>query len=490
MAGQEKNQGTPSSAYEAMRDDWSLIDDIMAGARRIRSCGEKYLPKFEEETHEEYKRRVATAPWRAEFADALRNLASKPFDHEVSLADGASQSIKDIAEDVDARGSNLTAFAREIFKGGIQRGMHAILVDFPEMDPQATRADERRAGARPYWVPVAATDILALYTGMVDGEEAVTHLRLRENSVERDGYGEKTVERVREFNAAPGTIPEWVLWRKVKRSDGKEGWDEESRGFIKRGEKTTIPLALFWTGERKGEQQVQPPLIDLAHMQIELYQSMSRKEEILTFAGSPMLKGKGFKKPEEGTVSVGPKCVVFAPPGENGAETDFDFIQPAAANIKEIREDIEGIIADMKRLGMQPLTPKSGNITATTTSVEAAKAHSAVEAWALGLKDVLEQAFVFTEEWLNEDTNVEVVVDTDFAVEPFAQAPLDALDKARQRKDISRGTYWSGLKRFGVLPQDHDADAEEEAIASEGEAPVPEVSIDPITGQPIVPPAA
>ncbi|MEX7103008.1 DUF4055 domain-containing protein, partial [Pseudomonas aeruginosa] len=77
------------------------------------------------------------------------------------------------------------------------------------------------------------------------------------------------------------------------------------------------------------------------------------------------------------------------------------------------------IIDDMRRLGMQPLTQTSGEPTATGQNIEAAKAHSAVEAWAMALKDALEQAWVFTCEWIGEDTNVECIVSTDFDVVPF-----------------------------------------------------------------------
>lgn len=228
--------------------------------------------------------------------------------------------------------------------------------------------------------------------------------------------------------------------------------------------------------------QVKPPLEELAHCQIELYQALSRQEEILTFAGSPMLKGKGM--PADSEVVVGPKRILFT---GDGAETerDFDYIQPAAANIAEIRNHVTSIVSDMRRLGLQPLTPQSGTPTATGQSIEAAKAHSAVQAWALGLKDAIEQALVFTAEWLGEDEGAEVDVSTDFSVVPFAQAPLTALKDARAASAISLRTYWQGLRRFDVLPQGFDPDEEELALAEEQQGLEPEEPIDPVTGAPI-----
>lgn len=445
---------TTSSAYDKMKPAWQLVDDILAGAKTIRSKGETYLPRYEAEGEAEYKRRLDASPWRPEFEDALRTLASKPFGKDVALAEGAPQRIKEISEDVDARGSNLTAFLRGVFRGGIAKGMHAILVDYPSMFHGATLADERKAGARPYWVTIPAQDIIALYTDFVDGKEIVTHVRLRETVTVRDGFGETCVERIRVIE--PG---QWQLWEKKA-----NGWELVSEGTMTLPQ---VPLALFYTGERQGPQLVKPPLSDLADMQIELYRKLSRQDEIETYAGSPMLAGIGIAVDTDHPIQLGPKRVLFAPPMGENKSTDWKYVEPSAQNLKEVRESVRDVIQDMRRLGMQPLVRESGDVTATATSVEAAKAHSAVEAWALALKDVTEQAFVFTSQWLGQEASVEVEVDTDFAVDPFSQAALTALKDARATSDITHRTYLSGLRRFGVLPSDLDVDEEINAVLLE-----------------------
>lgn len=473
---------TKSSAYLAMEPKWRRIDDILAGADTIRAAGELYLPKYEDESAAEYKRRLSAAPWRPEFEDALRGLASRPFSKDVTLNEGVSEQIKAIAEDIDGQGNNLTQFAAAMFEAGIAKGYHAILVDYPSMAPGATLADERASGARPYWVSVPCNEILALYTEFQNGREVIVHARLYECQVVRDGYDEETIERVRVFN--PG---EWIVYRRVTAADKTTSWLEESRGPINRGGKTSIPLVLFYTGKRIGN-IVQPPLDNLAHVQIELYQALSRKEEVLTYAGSPMLSANGMGPPTDGSViAVGPKRILFAPPGD-GNTPKWEFIQPNAANIREVRDDIGTLVEDMRRLAMQPMTNGSGNPTATGQSIEASKSHTTVQRWALSLKDALEMAFVYTCEWLNETASVEVEVFTDFSALPFAQEPIRALEAARKNKDLSQRTYWQNLRRFDVLSGDFDPDAEEEAIAAEFEGLDGEEDIDPRTGQPIVPP--
>jgi hypothetical protein len=478
---------TPSAAYQTMIEAWTLISDILAGADAVRKKLELYLPKYEDESRAEYERRNKSAPWRPEFNDILRSLASKPFGKNVSLGDGVSARIKDISEDVDSRGNSLTAFSRAAFKAGIAAGMHGILVDFPTMAPALTKADEKASGARPYWVHIDAKDILALYTDFINGVERVTHVRIRECAIVPDGFGEKEVKRVRVLFLDAAGKPQWQLWEQQK----VQGLEKPTYVEIDNGpiSLSYIPLVLFFTGDRLGEQAVTPPLLDLAVMQIELYRSLSRLDEILTFAGSPMLSANGFILPPGQSVAVGPKRVLVAPPGEAG-QTSWSFVQPDAGNIKEVRDHVASVIDDMRRLGMQPLTPKSGTPTATGQSIEAAKAHSAVQAWALDLQDALEQAFVYTAEWLKEPETVEVTVDVDFTIEPYAPAPLQTLQAARVAKDITLKTYWQGLQRFDVLPADFDPEQEEKDLADELAGLEPDVPIDPATGQEVVMPVA
>lgn len=463
-----------SGAYAAMSSTWTKITDIRAGADAVRAKGEVYLPRFEAEDKNDYARRLASAPWRPEFNDALGTLVAKPFSRDIAVTNAESAELKAIVEDVDTRGNNLTVFAREMMADGVSYGLHAILVDHPPNPGARTVAEERAAALRPYFVHVKAEQLIAVYFGVVDGNLWPIHARIREVLTERDGFSEKTITQVRVLE--PGI---WQVWR----ANDKDEWSIHEQGTTSL---TYVPLVIWFTGERKGDHEVKPPLKDLADLQMELYRALSREDEVLNFAGYPMLSGNGFHKPSEPIV-VGPRSVLYAPGGE-GVNTSWSFIQPDPANLAEIRAKIAAIQSDMHRLGMMPMVQKAGGISATATAVDTAKAHSVLQMWAITLKDALEQAFVIAEDYRGRESKVEVQAFTDFTADPFAQAPLTALREARKSGDISRRTYWQGLRRFDVLPADFDADQEDEALATENEGIEPEEPIDPRTGLPIVQP--
>ena len=483
-----------SFEYRAMKDTWDFIADILAGASAMRQ-NPRYLMKYEGESVLEYERRLAAAPWRPEFEDCLRGLTSRPFTKDVGLKNPAP-SLATLSEDIDGRGNNMTTFAREVFFKGMAKGVHAIVVDYPAMHPVVegraiTLAEEKAAGVRPYWIHAEANDILALYTTWVNGKEIVTHLRIRENFTTRQGFGETTGTRIRIYE--PG---HWEVWEKVGNADK---YSKTSEGVISRGPQKfdSVPVVFFFTGDRQGDLRLKPPLKDLAEMQLELFRAQSRQDEMLTYASSPMLTANGMRQPEENTgpLQVGPKAVLWAP----AVGASWNYINPDSSNLKEVREHVASVIDDMKRLGMQPLVARTGRQTATGDSIEAAKAHSSVQAWAIGLKDALEQAWVFTAQWINETRYPEVTVYTDFSAVPASKAPLDSLATARAEGDISRETFWEGLQRYDILPPDFDAKQEKTRLEAEAKEPKPVppplVKRDPVTGEAIpgtivVPPPA
>jgi hypothetical protein len=469
----EPTPATPSSAYDEMKPALDMISAIMKGAMAVRAAGKEYLPQYPAEGRDEYQLRLASAPWRPEFEDAIRSLSSKPFSKEIAVQSQTSARIKAILEDVDTLGNSLQRFARQSFQGGIAKGYHGILVDFPVAD-NGTLADERASGARPYWVQVPAENLIALYTQIVGGRTIVTHARVLECIVEREGFGEKVYDQVRVLE--PGT---WAIWRQNE----KEEWFEFASG---ESGLTEVPLVIFYAGQRSGE-VVQPPLLNLADMQIELYRALSRQDEILTYAGSPMLAANGMAKGDE-EIQVGPRRVLYAAPGGDGGGTpNWAWIQPDAANITAVGAHVQSIIEDMKRLGMQPLTQKTGSPTATGQAIEGAKAHSAVQDWALAFKDALEQCLVYTSQWLDEPETAEVSIDTDFSIDLETGAELDSLLKLRATADISRPAIITEFKRRGVLSADYDEKADEQLIAEEQQGLQPDIPIDPVTGRPLQP---
>jgi hypothetical protein len=470
-----------SSDYAAMKPYWDMVGTILGGADAMRAAGVKYLPKFPNESQPDYDFRRQNGKFTNIFRDIVENLAAKPFSKEVALGDKASDRIKALTENISGQGDHLHVFAANSFFRGIAYALDWILVDYTKNVPaNATKAKEAEIGARPYWVAVPCVNLLAAYSEMIGGIETFVHVRIKEDVTERDGYGEKTVERVRVLNrdvvfdergeavsAAPAT---WELLEKVVEANKSETWVSKGSGPITIG---VIPIVPFLTGRRVGHSwRVVPPLKDAAFLQIEHYQQESGLKYAKELTCFPMLAGNGVSPMmgEDGKpmpVPVGPKSVLYAPANGEGQHGEWTFIEPSAESLKFLAEDVKQTEQQLRELGRQPLTAQTGNLTVVTTAFAAQKGNSAIQAWALNLRDALENAMKLTAMWLKEETEAEVQVHDDFDLDPNDEKGPDSLLKMRGAGDLSQRTLWSEMRRRNVLSPEFDPKAEEQAILNE-----------------------
>ncbi len=426
----EKGPDNPSSDYEAMLPYWQMSDALIGGAQAMRKGGQTYLPKFPNESDADYKLRLSNAKFTNIFGDILETLASKPFEQELMVENAGA--TEPYLEDIDGDKNHIHVFAGTVFHSAIADAITWILVDYTKgVPPGATVAQERALGARPYWVHIKASDLLAIYTKKIGGVETIVHARIREDVKEQDGYEEVSKERVRVLNreviyndsgdAVSASDATWELFEKQKdTTTGKENWVSLGGGVYTIGE---IPLVPVITGRRKGKGwQFKPALLDAANLQVKHYQYESGLDYAADLTCFPMLAGNGVSpsKGEDGAVQpvpVGPKAVLYAPPNGEGDHGQWEFIEPGAQSLTFISEKmIKATEEQIRELGRQPLTAQSGNITTITAAFAGDKAHTVIEAWALNLKDALENCLKLTAKWLRQDLEPEVQINTDFSL--------------------------------------------------------------------------
>ncbi len=373
------NVSTPSAEASALAPMLEIIDDVRAGLPRMRQRSSIYLPRYQNESADDYKRRVNLAPWRSEFVDALRTLTAKPFSKPVTLGPDAPEPIIRFTDDVDGRGNCLHVFARRFFESAIADGCALLLVDYPKAEGIRTVADEKAAGLKPFWALYPASSIISLRTARIGGRIEIIDARLCEVVNEPDGeWGEKSITQIRRLT--PGA---WQVWRESKPGE----WQIIDAGETSNAApQVGVNAVLLRTGEPLGDWSCRPPLLDLSYVQVELWKSLSNLAEVLEYSASPMLVARNVQLDSSTEIKIGPRFCLQC--GEGG---DWKYVQPEADNIREIREHAKDVIADMQRLSMQPALVRPG-ATATEVGLQAAKAHSALEAWALGLRDALQTA--------------------------------------------------------------------------------------------------
>lgn len=464
-----------ASDMEQMAKYFAKVRAILGGRDAMLEGKDEYLPKLEDESPERYKLRCSGAKMTNVFDDVIENLAARPFSERVVLEENADAEFEEFAEDVDGSGTTLHSFAAEVFYNSIGYALDWILVDYTADVPyNATISDEKRMGARPYWVRYPADYVLAAYTAMIGGKEEFTHVRLYEPTTVQDGFSERTLERVRVLFrnqiAGPGeegdeTQGAWgppmvELWEKTKTTEGKEEWV-----IIKPARPMSIgaiPLVPVLTGRRAGKSWVvKPPMRAAADLQVNLFQQETGLEFAKTMTAYPMLAGNGVA-PEIGDdgepkdVTVGPGRILFAPPAGEGQPGSWEILEPSAQSLTLLKNDIESTIKELRELGRQPLTANSGNLTRITTAVAAQKGNSAVLAWLMNLKEQIELCLWYTGQWLNKDATPTIVVNTEFDIALEEDDGFSHVLTLRKGREISREATLHEAKRRNILDRDYN----------------------------------
>jgi hypothetical protein len=473
---------TTSTDYNVMKPYWDKVDAVLGGIDTMIEAGDKYLPKFPGEWADLYSLRLNTAVLTNIYKDVAENLAQKPFSKKARMKEGTNKDVEDLAEDIDSRGNNLHVFLAETFWKGINNAIDWIFVDKMPMRPGVTQAEERLAGARPYWVHVPATRMLAVYSDMIEGKEQIVHARIHEPIIRRNGWTEEFINRVRVLDRPydPDTKKYgdavWQLWEE-KKTVGPGGtitdkavWTEVDKGTIAI---KVIALVPFITGRRHGTSWVfDPPMREALNSQVDHYQQENGKKDARVMTAYPMLSGSGVSEPlddktgQPKRVPVGPRSVLFAPLVD-GKAGSWQWIEPQATSLAWLSSELKAKEDQIRELGRQPLTAQSGNLTVIMAGVAAAKGNSAVQAWTWALKDAAEQAFIYTSMYMGGSEEPEVVIHTDFPVEGTAEKAPDIILKLREMREISRQAMFNELMRFSLISPDYDPKEDEELLAEE-----------------------
>ena len=489
-----------------MSDFWQTVRDLLEGLAAIKAGAETYLPRHPVELDEDYKYRLSCGYLTNIFADTIDTLSAKPFDQECHIIDDSASVAfigdpimvadstapgkkKDsgkrkggFQENVDGKGSHLHVFAKEVFKNGIANSLDWIFVDYPKVPAGLTQAEEDQYNIRPYWYRVPALNVLEVQSAMVGGKEEFVYMRLWEQTSVKNGWSVEVRERVREITREKTVdkrglvsygMPEFVVWERdpsLNVTKEADRWKKVDSGVYTIG---VIPLVPFITGHRRGTSwQFDPSMRTCVDLQIKLYQQETGLENVTNLVNYPMLSAVGINLNDaEGNqveITMGPHTILSAPPSPDGSGTPgrWEFISPASDGLKFSLDRTDKTKEELREAGRQPLTANSQNITVVTSAFAAGRANSAVQAWALSLKDTLENALDLTAKWMNEPSEPEVFIFTDFPTGTEDESFEDVLTM-REKGDLSRRTVWKEAKRRGKLAPEFDPDAEDAALADE-----------------------
>jgi hypothetical protein len=434
-------------AVEAMAENYPIITALLGGTTAMRKAGNTYLPKWPNETSDSYTNRLSTATLFPAFGRTCEVLTGKPFSKPVTLGEDVPPRIVEWSSDIDLQGHNLHAFAAAVCFHAISYGLCGILVDFPNAGGLRTKADEAAAGVRPYFVHIHAQSILGWRAERINGVQTLTQFRFLEVVSVPDGpFGEVEIEQVRVLY--PG---KWEVWRESEKPDasGKKDWVLHDEG------ETTIQKIPFVPvyGRRTGFMQAVPPLVELAHMNVEHWQSKSDQQTILHVARIPILFAKMLG---DNPITVGASSAVKS----DDPDGDLKFVEHTGKAIEAGADELAAMEDRMRQVGAELLVIKPGNMTVAHTMADNEAGMCTLQRIIQDEEDALDAALQLMAEWVKEAEGGHVEIFNDFGVASLAEASLELLRDMNVDGTFSDESLFAEAQRRGVISPERKWDDE------------------------------
>ena len=431
-----------------MADERAMIATLMAGTGAMRAASTKYLPKAPAESDDAYEYRLAVSTLYNGMRRTVETMSGKPFSEPIKLGDDMPSQIVEWCDDVDLQGRDLHAFAHSVFADALANGISHVLVDYPPVDAAAVTQLERAAiGARPYFVHLKHDQITGWRSERINGVETLTQLRFLESVNVPTGVW--TVAAVQQVRVLEPT--KWSTYRQNERGE----WVLYEEGVVTLGK---IPLATTYC-DRQGYMQARPPLLDLAWLNIEHWQSSSDQSNILHVARVPILFAAGF---DDGALKIGAGSVVS---NDEPAAT-LKYVEHSGAAIAAGRTSIKDLEERMSLAGAQLLMHKPGARTATEKAIDSADADCALSLMTRNHEDTIDLALQFMADWENLGKAGEVELTGEIGGPE--ETEFAGLMRARELGLLSAETVFSEMQRRGLLSDDITWEDEAARIKVEG----------------------
>ena len=471
--------------YDVNAAAWLRARDVFAGEDAVKSAGERYLPKLDSQSTDEYNAYRARASFFNATARTADGFVGLIFRREPTFklpdnSAGVGRALAAFVEDADMLGTSLASYAKNVVSEIIGVGRAGTLVDWED-------ENEKRA----YGVLYTAEQILNWRSERVNGRNVLTLVVLRENAEVRmkneegDDFERATVEQLRVLRLKearsqnPEAMSEWQyvveIWQ--VRADGQQKKSRRAKAeWVK--EETRIPLRLgkplplipfVFHGPRHSLPVVDKlPLADIIAVNLDHYRLNADYKHGLHFTALPTAWVSGFDKTSNLTIGSSTAWVSETP----GATAGFlEFTGQGLTTFERAMDRDEQLMAV---LGSRMLeAQKRVGETADAIELRQSGENSVLCGVALSVSDSLTHVMRWVYWWNSTETTpgaigddvVLIKLNTDYSLKGLASDQITAIVAAWQANAISRETMFDLFRKGEVLPAGRSNEEEQTLLA-------------------------
>lgn len=455
------NAATASAWHVENAPIWKRCRVAIAGGDAVRAMGSEIVPAISGMSRGEfdgYLRRASYMNASQRTLDALVGLVmQKPAQTDIPPA------LEELTDHIDGRGGRLEDFARHALAEVLSVGGGLALVDHPERpDGVITAAQERALGLRPLvsWYPLES--VLEYRTGIVNGYEEITWLKLvEEYDEEVDEWTVDLKQQIRVYCMCEGRV-----WARVFRqaADGQWHLFSESWPVAHSGQPIAYIPGVFFGPIKNAPGK--SPLLDLIDMNLAHFRNSADHEHVLHFSGLPT------------PYVAGVEASAF-PEGLKIGSSAAHVFEDANARIMfaEISGDSSALAAEMAAkevrmaaLGARILAPEGRQAeSGEALAIRRGGEHSALAKVADSVSRSMVLVLETLAEWEGIEGDISYSLNVDYLPQPVGAQELMALMQAWQGGAISSPELFDILRKGGIIRDDKTLEEHEQELSEDGD---------------------
>jgi hypothetical protein len=476
--------------YEAKAPEWSRARDVLAGEDAVKAAGEKYLPRLDSQTDDEfaaYRKRASFFNATGRTADGYVGLMFRrpPFVKSPESNGGVGRALAEFMNDADMLGTTLAAYAKDVVWEVIGVGRAGSLVDWQD-----------QAEKRVYVSLYCAEQIINWHVERVNGRTVPTLVVLseivtRQAAGEKDEFTVETVEQIRVLKLVPSDAGadaggerdyhcEVEIWQpkalpgghlRRQQRGAKVEWELVDLKIPLRLGKPLPLIPFVFHGPRHSRPEVDRlPLSDMIAVNLDHYRLDADFKHGLHFTALPTAWVSGFDKTATLRIGSSTAWVAETP----GATAGFlEFTGQGLTTFERAMDRDERLMAVLgsRLLEDQKKVGETAQAIELRQSGEQSVLGNVATSVSESLTQVLRWAYWWnsTEDVPDSITSGEVLIqlNTDFSTKGMDSTELQAVVAAWQSGAFCRDTMFELFRRGEILPDGRTNEEEAALVRAE-----------------------